>query len=293
MEVASTFGPLVRGGRDLSSVLGRDEWTHAMHSPAGPVTLRVRVQRAESAVEMQAWGTGRDWVMERAPSILGLDDRPETFRTSNALVAALHRRMRGLRIVRVGTVYDIAVATTIEQRVTTLEARRSWRALVGRYGEPAPGPFGLVLPPSPRVVEHLPEWEWRRIGVEGRRAATICNIARDASGLDRAAALGDAVLENRLLGLRGVGPWTGAHVMHLAAGDADAVPVGDWHLPRHVGFALAREPRADDERMLELLEPFRPHRARVWRLLVAGTPSPPRRAPRAPIHDLMRVEARR
>ena len=118
-------------------------------------------------------------------------------------------------------------------------------------------------------------------------------LALEASRLGRAAAIGDSVLENRLIGIAGVGPWTAAHVMHVAAGDTDAVPVGDWHLPRHVGFALANEPRADDARMLELLESFRPHRARVWRLLVAGTRPPPRRAPRARIHDLMRVEAAR
>jgi 3-methyladenine DNA glycosylase/8-oxoguanine DNA glycosylase len=118
-------------------------------------------------------------------------------------------------------------------------------------------------------------------------------LASEGNRLERAAAVGDAVLENRLLGIPGIGPWTAAHVMHVVAGDTDAVPVGDWHLPRHVGFALAGEPRADDARLLELLEPFRPHRARVWRLLVAGTRPPPRRAPRARIHDLMRAEAAR
>jgi 3-methyladenine DNA glycosylase/8-oxoguanine DNA glycosylase len=293
IDVGLTFGPLVRGGRDLSSRIAADEWTHAMHSPAGPVTLRARVRRAEASITLQAWGSGREWAMERAPLIVGLNDRPQSFRTTNALVARLHRRLQGLRVVRLGAVYDLAVATTVEQRVTTLEARRSWHALVRRHGEAAPGPAGLILPPSPHVVARLPDWEWRRIGIEERRAATMRHLARDASGLDRAAAVGDAVLENRLLGIRGVGPWTAALVMHVAAGDADAVPVGDWHLPRHVGFALAGEPRADDARMLELLEPFRPHRARVWRLLVAGTRPPPRRAPRARIHDLMRAEAAR
>jgi 3-methyladenine DNA glycosylase/8-oxoguanine DNA glycosylase len=293
IDVGLTFGPLVRGGRDLSSRFAADEWMHAMHSPGGPVTMRVRVRRADAEITVQAWGTGSEWVMERAPAIVGMHDRPEDFRTTNALVAMLHRRLRGLRVIRVGTVYDLAVATTVEQRVTTLEARRSWHTLVRRHGEPAPGPGGLVLPPSPRVIARLPDWEWRGIGIEGRRAATMRHIAQDASGLDRAAAISDTILENRLLGIRGVGPWTGAHVMHVAAADADAVPVGDWHLPRHVGFALAGEPRADDARMLELLEPFRPDRARVWRLLVAGTRPPPRRAPRARIHDLMRAEAAR
>ncbi len=293
IDVGLTFGPLVRGGRDGSSRIAADEWMHAMHSPDGPVTMHVRVSRADASADVHAWGPGREWVLERASLIVGGHDRPEEFRTSNALVARLHRRRRGLRVIRLGTVYDLAIATTVEQRVTTLEARRSWHALVRRYGEPAPGPGGLVLPPSPPVVAHLRDWDWRRIGIEGRRAATMRQIASDASGLDRAAAIGDATLENRLLGIRGVGPWTSAHVMHVAAGDADAVPVGDWHLPRHVGFALAGEPRADDARMLELLEPFRPHRARAWRLLVAGTRPPPRRAPRARIHDLMRAEATR
>jgi 3-methyladenine DNA glycosylase/8-oxoguanine DNA glycosylase len=291
VDARLTFGPHSRGG--LSSRIDADEWIHAMHCPGGSVTLRVLVDRADASITVQAWGDGRAWALEQAPAIVGLLDRPEGFSTSHALVAMLHRRQRGLRVVRLGAVVDLALATTVEQRVTTLEARRSWHALVRRFGEPAPGRYGLVLPPSAQVVARLPDWEWRRIGIEGRRAATMKHLARDASGLDRAAALSDAILENRLLGVPGVGAWTAAHVMHLAAGDADAVPVGDWNLPRHVGFALAGEPRADDARMLELLEPFRPHRGRVVRLLVSGTRPPPRRAPRARIHNLMRAEAMR
>jgi hypothetical protein len=71
------------------------------------------------------------------------------------------------------------------------------------------------------------------------------------------------------------------------------VPTGDWHFPRHVAFALAGEHFADDARMLELLEPFRPQRGRVLRLLLASSPGPPRHAPRAEILDLMELERRR
>jgi 3-methyladenine DNA glycosylase/8-oxoguanine DNA glycosylase len=293
LDVPLTFGPLVRGRGDPASRITGDEWTHAMNSPAGPVTLSVRADRRAGAVHVWAWGPGRAWVMEHAPDIVGLRDEVREFVPTNSLVAALHRRLRGLRMIRLGAVVDLAVATTIEQRVTSVEARRSWRALVRRHGEPAPGDRGLVIPPSSRVLAALPDWEWRRMGVEGRRASTMQRLARDASGLDRAVAAGDAIVERRLRSVRGVGPWTAAHVMHLVSGDADAVPIGDWHLPGHVGHALAGEARADDDRMLELLEPFRPHRGRVWRLIVSGTGSPPRRAPRARIHDLMRAEANR
>ena len=88
----------------------------------------------------------------------------------------------------------------------------------------------------------------------------------------------------RLTLLPGLGPWTAAEVAVRALGDRDALSVGDYHVPNLVSWALAGEPRGTDARMLELLEPYRPHRARVVRLLeAAGIRSPrygPRMAPR-------------
>jgi 3-methyladenine DNA glycosylase/8-oxoguanine DNA glycosylase len=78
-------------------------------------------------------------------------------------------------------------------------------------------------------------------------------------------------------------------VCAVALGDPDAVSVGDYHLPHVVAWALAGEPRGDDERMLELLEPFRGQRGRVIRLLVRGVGGPARRAPRAPLRDLASI----
>jgi len=77
--------------------------------------------------------------------------------------------------------------------------------------------------------------------------------------------------------------WTSAEVRRVALGDADAVSVGDYHLPHLVAWALAGEPRADDDRMLELLAPFRGHRARVVRLLEVSGIGAPRRGPRLPL----------
>ena len=68
----------------------------------------------------------------------------------------------------------------------------------------------------------------------------------------------------------GCGPWTVGMVSGFALGDPDAVPVGDLHLPSLVANALVGEPRADDARMLELLEPYRGHRFRLIRLLLAS-----------------------
>ena len=84
----------------------------------------------------------------------------------------------------------------------------------------------------------------------------------------------------RLRAFPGVGPWTVAEVALRAFGDADAVSVGDYHVPHLVSWALARERRGSDERMLELLQPYRGHRGRVIRLLELGFPPPERRGPR-------------
>jgi 3-methyladenine DNA glycosylase/8-oxoguanine DNA glycosylase len=190
-------------------------------------------------------------------------------------------------------VYDVAIATVIEQRVTSVEARRTWARFVRRYGERAPGPAPLRLAPSPSCVVAVADHARHTLGLEWRRGRAVAGIAHEATRLDRAAALDDDSLGRRLRALPGVGIWTTASVVHLVQGDADAVPVGDWHLPSMVAFALAGERRADDARMLELLEPFRPHRARVWRLIEAGAPMPPRRAPRARIEDLLLREGAR
>ncbi|MDP9388413.1 MAG: DNA-3-methyladenine glycosylase 2 family protein, partial [Actinomycetota bacterium] len=89
--------------------------------------------------------------------------------------------------------------------------------------------------------------------------------------------------------LPGVGPWSAAKVGLVALGDADAVCVGDYHLPNQVAWALAGEPRAGDDRMLELLEPYRGHRGRVTRLLVAGGVRAPRYGPRSTVRSFSRI----
>jgi hypothetical protein len=54
-------------------------------------------------------------------------------------------------------------------------------------------------------------------------------------------------------------------------------------------LALAGEPRGDDARMLELLEPFRGHRGRVQRLLEVSGIHPEARGPRRPLRSIAAI----
>jgi 3-methyladenine DNA glycosylase/8-oxoguanine DNA glycosylase len=157
---------------------------------------------------------------------------------------------------------------------------------VRALGERAPGPVPLLLPPEPARIAALPYYVFHRFNVERRRAETVRLVARHARRLEETTAMSPADATRRLRALPGIGVWTAAEVSLVALGDADAVSVGDYHLPNHVAWALAGEARADDARMLELLEPYRGHRGRVIRLIVAGHPGPPKFGPRLPLNSI-------
>ena len=130
---------------------------------------------------------------------------------------------------------------------------------------------------------------YHRAGIERKRADTIRIAASRADRLQEAVDLADGVLAARLAALPGIGPWTVAEVVAVGLGDPDAVSVGDFHLPHLVAWNLAREPRATDARMLELLAPFVPHRGRVIRLLERYGEGAPRFGPRLPVRSIAAI----
>ncbi len=268
----------------------------AQHTPLGPATVHVRVEADARTVHARAWGDGAEWSIAHADDLVGASDDPHAFQPSDPMLRSLVARLPRLRLARTVAVYDIAVAAVIDQRVSGREARGTWNALVRRFGTPAPGPTtgrppGLRLLPSPDVLAGLGDAARRTLGLEMRRGVALSSVAADARGLERAATLGADVLDRRLQSIAGVGVWTSATVRAYALGDTDALPLGDWHLPHEIGAALAGERRADDARMVELLEPYRPQRFRVVRLVLASGATLARRAPRAEIPDLLRKEA--
>ena len=202
------------------------------------------------------------------------------------LVAQLRREIRGIRIPRTGAVFEALVPAVVLQQVTTEEARKSYHHLVNALGETAPGPVALKVPPAPEVLAHTPYWRFHRFGIERRRADVIIRAARSAKRVEETANMEMAAAYQRLLAFPGVGPWTAAKVAMVALGDADAVPVGDYHLPHSVGYAFEGTARSTDERMLELLEPYRGHRARVVRLITQAGIAAPRFGPKKPLRNI-------
>ena len=284
LDLRRTVGPLWRGRGDPTMRVGTDGVWRATRTPEGPATIHLAIAGTELVA--RTWGDGAGWALEHVPAMAGLLDDPAALVplvAGQPLLRDLARRHPGLRFPRTLAVMESLVPAIIEQKVTGDEAHRAWRGLVRTHGEPAPGPAGeagLRIPTTPAALAALPYFAFHAFGLERRRADTIRRVAARAAWLEAATALSPQVREARLRSFPGVGPWTAAEVAARAWGDPDAVSLGDYHLPNLVAWALAREPRGTDERMLELLEPFRGQRGRVIRLLEVSGVRAERHGPR-------------
>lgn len=288
LDLHATLGPHVRGKHDPCHRVDTSgaHW-RTWRTPAGPVTLRLAADRAAGEIDVQAWGSGSSWALDNVPSLLGADDDWSGLVLEHPILRETRRRSSGMRLSRSLCVFEALVPAIIEQLVVGFEAWRTWSQLLHRFGTVAPGPnpFDLRVFPPADVLLAIPDWEWHRLGLDGRRRRTVIAAAQVARRIDECSSLDIEASARRLRSLHGVGAWTVAETLQRSHGAADLVSVGDYHIPNNVGYVLTGRPRTDDAGMLELLEPYRGHRQRVVRLIEASGLGAPRYGPRMPLRN--------
>ncbi|MDQ3824495.1 MAG: DNA-3-methyladenine glycosylase 2 family protein [Actinomycetota bacterium] len=284
LDLRAVLAPLRRGRGDPTMRVDADGsvW-RAGTTPAGAVTLVLR-RDSGGVVHASGWGPGAGWALDGLPALLGADDDDSAFVPHHPLVSQIRRRMPGLRLGATHRVWDVLVPAVLEQKVTGVEARRSWRELCWRFGQPAPGPGGLRVPPTPAVVRAIPGWEWHRAGVDQSRCRALLAAAAVAHRLEAAVVLAGKAGRDLLCKVPGIGIWTAAEVAQRAWADADAVSIGDYHIPSVVGYALVGR-ALDDQGMLEILAPYTPQRHRAVRYIEASGFRRPRFGPRLSPRD--------
>ena len=285
LDVLAVIGVVRRGGGDPTFRRDPDGtiW-RGIRTPQGPATLRLGPVSG-AALEATAWGPGAEWALESLPAMLGDRDDATGFVAHHPKVAEAARRFSGWRVPRTGLVLESLVPSIIEQKVTGHEAFGSFRTLIHRYGERAPGEGGargLRVAPSATTWTRVPSWEWLKAGVDPARSSAAVRAAGAAGRLEQCVdlTLGDA--RRRLRAIPGIGAWTAAEVGHTALGDPDAVSFGDYHVAKDIGWALTGS-EVDDDGLAELLEPYAGHRYRVQRLLELAGATRPRRGHRMPL----------
>lgn len=287
LDMLLSMSPLRRGRtdptyeRDASGSVWRTS-----RFESGPATYRL-TQTSRHSVAATAWGPGASEFLESLPALVGAEDDASEFAPEHPTLKEAHRLYPHLRLGRTGRVMEALVPAILEQRVHGLSAFASWRTLVSKFGDRAPGPTPkpMFVSPTPDVWRRIPSWEYHLANVDPARSKTIVRCAQVANRLEQASSMSPADAMKRLRAVPGVGIWTAAEVAQRAFGDPDALSVGDYHLSAVVGWSLLGRP-IDDAEMIEYMKPLAPHRHRAVRLLAAsGKAIKPKFGPRTPLVD--------
>jgi endonuclease III len=257
-------------------------------TPCGPGSIAIDIT-PDGECHARAWGPGADWLRDRVPRLTA---RVTEFRPIDPRHQALSRALRQvgqLHLPASDTPYHEVLPAVLGQRITAAEALRQWSLLCERYGEPAPGPLHLQLPPTPTRLQRVPSWEFHRLGIEQQRARSLLTAARHARYIDDTRQLDGAGARDALMRLPGIGVWTAAVTIGVSHGDPDALPVGDFHVKNTVAWALNGQARGSDDEMLRTLEPYAGQRWQVVRTLELAGLGAPRFGARRPILDVARL----
>jgi 3-methyladenine DNA glycosylase/8-oxoguanine DNA glycosylase len=277
------------GTKSVVSRSGVHWWSTA--TPEGTALVAFTQRRAD--IRADAWGPGTDWALTQLPDLLGAgDDGAVDFHTDDPKVQALTERFGSLRLGATNRWYEALAMGAIGQRVVTTDAKASRRALAVRFGDRSLG-GPLAAFPTPGQLLRVTDHDFHRVGIERSRARVLRVAAKHADRLERlgsAESLANGVDANEWVQrLPGVGPWTAALATSIAGGDADAVPVGDLHIPRIVTYALTGQENGDDATMLEALKPFAGHRHRVVRMIKMSDVGPANHRPAPFRYDISAI----
>jgi AraC family transcriptional regulator of adaptative response / DNA-3-methyladenine glycosylase II len=198
----------------------------------------------------------------RCRRLLDLDADPLAIAEAlghDEVIGGLVRARPGLRVPGCVDGDELALRTVLGQRASLRAARTQTARLVATFGTTLHQPLGTVthLFPAAAVLADADLQTFARPGL--RRDALQTLAARLANGDVRIDAGSDpSEALTRLVAIRGIGPWTAAHVAMRGFHDPDAFPPGDAGLHR----ALSALGHQDDHRSAaELQQQWRPWRA--------------------------------
>jgi len=202
--------------------------------------------------------------VELARRMLGFEVDLAPFYAASATIPWLHdlvRRMRGVKPPRYPSLWEAIVNAVIYQQISIHAAGAILRRLIERYETPVMiGETRLFPFPAPHIIADADAEELRALGLSINKVVALRGLARAV--LDGELAEAELVARptpeaiERLVGFRGIGPWTAAVICLRGLGRLDLFPEKDSGVALSLR-ALSGEPDVDTAAILATLGPQR------------------------------------
>ncbi len=213
--------------------------------------------------------------------LLDLDADPvavDTHLGGDPPLAPIVARHRGRRIPRTPDGAEMAVRVVLGQQISTSAARVHAGRLVEALGKPLDQPRGTLthLFPEPAALADAPD---DLLAMPTRRRSTVRELARRLATGDLRLDPGadPSAVEQELLAVPGVGPWTASMIRMRALGDPDVFLAGDLGVRRAAtALGLPADRRRFHEHSLRW-SPWRSYAVQyLWSSLAVTDPDVPR-----------------
>jgi DNA-3-methyladenine glycosylase II len=168
----------------------------------------------------------------------------------------LETRLRRRSEERPAGAYGALLRAIVGQQLSTKAARTIYGRILDLFAGAAPAPEQLL---------EAEEADLRAAGLSGRKVSYIRDLASQVlSGeleLDRLGDLSDEEVVSEIVAVRGLGAWTAEMFLIFHLERPDVLSGGDLGIRKAVQVEYGLEEMPAPARVLEIGEPWRPHRS--------------------------------
>jgi DNA-3-methyladenine glycosylase II len=180
----------------------------------------------------------------------------------------IETRLQRRKEERPADAYGALLRAIVGQQLSTKAARTIYLRVLDLFGGTTPTPEQLL---------EASEEDLRGCGLSGRKTEYVRDLARHVlSGeleLDRLEQLGDEEVIEEIVAVRGLGRWTAEMFLLFHLQRPDVLSGGDLGIRKAIQIEYGLEEMPPPTRVLEIGEPWRPHRSLaslyLWESLAA------------------------
>ena len=259
-----TVDALRRLAANVVDVVGSDgAFYRALPSGSGLALVRV-TQHDDASLEVQTTARNSRALLPIVERMLGTHaDLREWERRVKTIpwLARLARECRGVHPPRYASLFEACAHAIVFQQISIHAAASIMRRLVDAIGEPCESEAAQVVAfPRPGALLAAREDRLRAVGLSANKVAHLRSVAAAIEEgeirEDEIDALPTSEAAERLVAIRGIGPWSAAVVLLRGFGRLDTFPLRDSGVARTIKL-LSGDPEIDVDALLEHLGPAR------------------------------------